>query len=98
MDEGKSTKKTEAAEALVKTRSSKKAATKKATAAPKPTREKAENPVVFAFRLSEAERTKIHDAAGSAKASKFVLAAALAAASGDVDAFKTVVASRATKQ
>ena len=62
-----------------------------------PKREKVENPVVFAFRLSEAERTRIHEAAGGGKASQFVLAAALAASDGDGEAFKAVVASRATK-
>ena len=36
--------------------------------------------VVFAFRLSEADRDAIHKAAGPGKATKFVLAAALAAA------------------
>jgi uncharacterized protein (DUF1778 family) len=36
--------------------------------------------VVFAFRLSEADRDLIHKAAGPGKATKFVLAAALAAA------------------
>ena len=86
MDEVKGTKK---AEAPVKGKGKK-------TKAPAPKKEKVENPVVFAFRLSEAERTRIHDAAGSAKASRFVLAAALAASDGDVEAFKQVVASRAT--
>ena len=48
---------------------------------PKPTRERipAGDVCVFAFRLSAAERTRIHDAAGGGKASQFVLAAALAA-------------------
>ena len=90
----KSTKQTEAAEAPVKGKA------KKTKAAPKvvkePKREKVENPVVFAFRLTQTERTKIHDAAGGGKASQFVLAAALAAANGDVDAFKKVIATRAT--
>ena len=54
--------------------------------------------VVFAFRLSEAERTRIHDAAGSGKASRFVLAATMAAVDGDVEAFKKVAASRATSR
>jgi hypothetical protein len=39
--------------------------------------------VVFAFRLSRAERDIIHAAAGSAKASKFVRTLAVAAARGD---------------
>ena len=66
---------------------------------PKLKREKlpAEDICVFAFRLSTADRDRIHQSAGSGKASGFVLAAALAAASGDLEAFKTVIASRATK-
>ena len=63
----------------------------------KPKREKIDIPVVFAFRLSEAERKRIHDAAGGGKASQFVLTAALAAANGDVESFKRIVATRATK-
>ena len=43
----------------------------------------AEEPVVFAFRLSRAERDLIHAAAGSAKASRFVRTLAVAAARGD---------------
>ncbi len=39
--------------------------------------------VVFAFRLSRAERDLIHAAAGSAKASRFVRTLAVAAARGD---------------
>ena len=42
--------------------------------------------VVFAFRLTPTERDLIHKAAGPAKASRFVRAVALAAASGDEDA------------
>ena len=62
-------------------------------------REKIDIPVVFAFRLrlSEAERKRIHDAAGGGKASQFVLTAALAAANGDVESFKRIVATRATR-
>ena len=56
--------------------------TPKAKAAKEPKREKApkEPLVVFAFRLSEADRDLIHKAAGPGKATKFVLSAALAAA------------------
>jgi len=39
--------------------------------------------VVFAFRLPAADRDAIHKAAGPGKATKFVRAAALAAATGD---------------
>ena len=47
--------------------------------------------VVFAFRLTEEQRDQIHKAAGPAKATKFVRAAALAAASGDRPAFDELV-------
>ncbi|MCI0410682.1 MAG: hypothetical protein L0191_19340 [Acidobacteria bacterium] len=63
----------------------------KGSRAPKePKKEKAPKPpqVVFAFRLSEADRTLIHNAAGPAKASRFVLGAALAAATGNAKAFE----------
>jgi hypothetical protein len=65
------------------TKKSKKAPSKpKAAKEPKPPKVKApkEPLVVFAFRLSEADRDAIHRAAGPGKATKFVLAAALAAA------------------
>ncbi len=54
--------------------------------APKPKKERApkEDLVVFAFRLTPAERDQIHTAAGPAKASKFVRALTRAAAQGDV--------------
>ena len=60
----------------------------------KPKKEKApkEPQVVFAFRLSEADRDLIHKAAGPAKATKFVLAAALAAAAGNANAFEELTA------
>ena len=48
--------------------------------------------VVFAFRLTRAERDLIHQAAGSAKASRLVKSAAIAAATKDVDAFRAVIA------
>ena len=48
--------------------------------------------VVFAFRLTRAERDLIHATAGSAKASRFVKGAALAAAARDRDAFKALIA------
>jgi hypothetical protein len=94
----KSTKKAEAPEAPAKSKGGKKAV-KAATKETKPRREKipAEDVCVFAFRLSTKDRDRLHEAAGSGKASGFVLAAALAAASGEVEQFKAVVASRATK-
>lgn len=69
-----------------------KAAAKKSTA---PKTERAAEPavhekdadlVVFAFRLTPAERELIHRAAGPAKASRFVRALAVAAAGGDEEA------------
>lgn len=48
-------------------------------------------PVVFAFRLGKAERDRIHQAAGSGRATRFVRAAALAAADGDAKAFEQLV-------
>jgi hypothetical protein len=48
--------------------------------------------VVFAFRLTRAERDLIHAAAGSAKASRFVRGLALAAAQGDVKAIQQTIA------
>ena len=47
--------------------------------------------VVFAFRLTEAERNAIHEAAGPAKASKFVRNLAVAAATGDEAAVKEIL-------
>jgi hypothetical protein len=55
---------------------------KPAEAVPEPA-DDAEKLVVFAFRLTRAERDVIHAAAGSAKASKFVRTLAVAAARGD---------------
>jgi len=48
--------------------------------------------VVFAFRLTEAQRDAIHKAAGPGKATRFVRSAALAAASGDRPAFEELLA------
>jgi len=75
------------------TKKSKKApANPKAAKEPKPKKEKApkEPLVVFAFRLSEADRDLIHKAAGPAKATQFVRAAALAAANADHQAFEAL--------
>jgi hypothetical protein len=57
----------------------------------RPKKEKAPH-VVFAFRLSEADRTLIHKAAGPAQATRFVRGAALAAATGDTRAFEELTA------
>ena len=48
--------------------------------------------VVFAFRLTEAQRDQIHKAAGAGKATRFVRSAALAAASGDKAALEELLA------
>ena len=76
-----------------------KAKAPKATKQRKPTREKipADEVCVFAFRLSKKDRDQIHQAAGSGRASAFVVAATMAAVAGDVEAFQRVVASRSTK-
>src|SRR5436309_15552114 len=60
---------------------------------PKPKKQKApkEPLVVFAFRLTEAQRDAIHKAAGPGKATRFVRSAALAAASGDRPAFEELL-------
>ncbi len=51
----------------------------------------AESQVVFAFRLSEPDRDRIHQAAGPGGATRFVRAAAIAAANGDIAAFESLV-------
>ena len=70
----------------------------KAVKEPKLKKEKApkEPQVVFAFRLTEAQRDQIHKAAGPGKATKFVLAAALAAASSDRPALEELLAQAKT--
>lgn len=67
-------------------------------AAKEPKKEKGPKPelVVFAFRLPAADRDLIHKAAGPAKATKFVLAAALAAAQNDSKAFEALTAQSKT--
>jgi len=75
--------------------------TKKATktrkpaveAVPQEPKEKAakENLCVFAFRLAPEERDAIHKAAGPAKASRFVRALAVAAASNDEAAIRALM-------
>ncbi len=72
----------------------------KSTKEPKPKKEKAPKQpvVVFAFRLSESDRTHIHTAAGSGKATKFVRAAALAAANADIKAFEALVSQAKANQ
>lgn len=75
----------------------KKVKTSKTTKAEKPAkpkreqREKEEGLVVFAFRLTPAERDAIHKAAGPGGASRFVRAIAIAAANEDEAAIKAVL-------
>ena len=64
---------------------------KSKTAKPKKEKTTKEPLVVFAFRLTEADRDLIHKAAGPAGASRFVLAAALAAARHSQGAFDGLV-------
>src|SRR6266581_7198943 len=90
------TERTTKKEATVKTNAptkTKKTAKAKAVNELKPKKEKApkEPQVVFAFRLTEAQRDQIHRAAGPGKATKFVRAASLAAASGDRPAFEELL-------
>jgi hypothetical protein len=73
----------------------KKARALKAEKAPKPGRkpreQKEEGLVVFAFRLTEAERDAIHRAAGPARASRFVRTIAVAAANEDEAAIRETI-------
>ncbi|MCK5612919.1 hypothetical protein KAR91_64190, partial [Candidatus Pacearchaeota archaeon] len=64
--------------------------TPKAKATPKQ-KDDSQSMVVFAFRLTRAERDLIHKTAGSAKASKFIRGIALAAARGDIKAVEQVI-------
>ena len=66
----------------------------KAAKEPRPKKEKTpkQDLVVFAFRLPAVDRDAIHKAAGPGKATKFVHAAALAAANGDTGAFGELTA------
>ncbi len=63
-------------------------------AAPVAPTEAKEDLVVFAMRLTTAERDAIHAAAGPGKASKFVRQVAIAAARGDVDAVQRLIDAR----
>ena len=80
--------------ATPKTKAAKVPKPKKVAKEAKPKKEKAPKVplVVFAFRLSEADRDRIHAAAGPGRATRFVLSAALAAANADSKAFETLVA------
>ena len=63
----------------------------KAEAEKQEAKETQEDLVVFAFRLSQAERDAIHKTAGPARASRYVRRVAAAFATEDVEAFKVVL-------
>ena len=73
----------------------KKAASKKKVPAKKVTPKKAAKPredlVVFAFRLPQTDRDKIHTTAGPRNATQFVRRVAVAFANEDVKAFQAVL-------
>ena len=52
--------------------------------------------VVFALRVTEEERSLIHSAAGTGKASRFVRAVAIAAAKGDETTIRQILKERQT--
>jgi len=56
-----------------------------------PTAKASEDLCVFAMRMTVEERDLIHQAAGPARASRFVRAVALAAARGDVKALQAIL-------
>ena len=70
------------------TKTTKKAGNKKDAAKPKANANSEEQLCVFAFRLAPHERDTIHQAAGPARASKYVRAVALAAAREDSKAYQ----------
>jgi hypothetical protein len=86
---------------MTKSKSTKKAATPKTRKPAKVAVQAIEKPeaneapredlCVFAFRLTEEERNAIHQAAGPAKASKFVRTLAVAAARNDEAAVKAIM-------
>ena len=82
------------------TKPTKRSKSKVKAMAAKPKKEKArkEPQVVLAFRLSEADRDLIHQAAGRGKATRFVLGAALAAATGSTKAFEELTAQAKTNR
>ena len=79
---------------MAKKKQTSKKAPKKAKSTPKDTAPKqaddSQELVVFAFRLTRAERDQIHKAAGPAKASSFVRGLTVAAAAGDMKAVRKI--------
>jgi hypothetical protein len=88
----KNTKQEAAAPSAAKGKTAKPAKGAKPAPKTKAVKPKKEPLVVFAFRLSEVDRDRIHRAAGPAKATQFVRAAALAAANQDAKAFEAIAA------
>ena len=72
-----------------------KTATVSRSAPPRARGETREDLVVFAFRLTAPERELIHQAAGPARASRFVRSLAVAASQGDEKAIRSLVEGRA---
>ena len=68
-----------------------KTTTKKAAAKPKAVKSPKEDLVVFAFRLTQAERDLIHKTSGPANASRFVRRVAAAFAKEDEAGFRGVL-------
>ena len=97
MSKSKSTKKAAGTPKVQATPKAKKVEKPTAQATPEtvaheePKKEKFADLCVFAFRLTEEERDAIHQAAGPAKASKFVRTLAVAAARNDEAAVKEIM-------
>ncbi len=72
---------------------SKKTTKPKAAEEPKPKKEKApkEDLCVFALRMTEAERTKLHEAAGPGGATRLARAVLVAVANEDEGAFRAAI-------
>lgn len=93
-----SSRKTATKEAALKSRTPKKSAsTPPRRSAPKKTPESGDTPfaaddlVVFAFRLTRADRDLIHKVAGPGKATQYLRGLAVAAAKGDMASIGTIV-------
>jgi hypothetical protein len=80
-----------AQEVRTMTAKKKKASKKAPTKVKAPAKEPKEELVVFAFRLTQAERDLIHKAAGPGKASKFVRTLTVAASKKDEKAVHEIV-------
>ena len=76
---------------MAKKKTAKKASAKAPAKAPKKEKAPKEELVVFAFRLTQAERDLIHKAAGPSKASKFVRSLSVAAAGKEMNTVRKMV-------